>query len=351
VAALRALQQEVTTAAMRVAADIQANACKVLNAGCFAAGTKLWTPLGYRHVEEIQPGEYVYARAEHDSYGPIAAKVVEAKFERTGRILHLHLPGGKLIRTTPDHPFFVCNHGWTAAGALQPGDHIRTDGGWVSIAEVYDTGEYEPVYNLRVAEYHTYFVGAEGWGFAAWAHNTYINVAFGTFPGLRTFAAQHNAKIWEQWTPGDFGIPDSQPWNPTDTTGGTGSLFASAVRTAIQRSRLIYFKVTGFNLVEWYGRYLQAGPTFPIGSRTAWEAYQLVFQPDYAYRHPAMRFVAGTETMAYDQFRSYTIHVLESAARQEKERNPDWQTQLTSTQAIRSLIGLFDYTVEMVAAL
>jgi hypothetical protein len=29
------------------------------------------------------------------------------------------------------------------------------------------------VYNCRVAEYHTYFVGDEGWGFSVWAHNSY----------------------------------------------------------------------------------------------------------------------------------------------------------------------------------
>jgi hypothetical protein len=29
------------------------------------------------------------------------------------------------------------------------------------------------VYNGRVAEYHTYFVGDEGWGFSLWAHNSY----------------------------------------------------------------------------------------------------------------------------------------------------------------------------------
>src|SRR5581483_3096131 len=32
---------------------------------------------------------------------------------------------------------------------------------------------WETVYNLRVADYHTYFVGAPEWGFAVWAHNEY----------------------------------------------------------------------------------------------------------------------------------------------------------------------------------
>jgi hypothetical protein len=27
------------------------------------------------------------------------------------------------------------------------------------------------VYNLRVADWHTYFVGCDEWGFSVWAHN------------------------------------------------------------------------------------------------------------------------------------------------------------------------------------
>jgi hypothetical protein len=36
-----------------------------------------------------------------------------------------------------------------------------------------DTGEYEVVYNLRVSEFPTYFVGAEDWRCSVWTHNTY----------------------------------------------------------------------------------------------------------------------------------------------------------------------------------
>jgi hypothetical protein len=38
---------------------------------------------------------------------------------------------------------------------------------------VRDTGREEAVYNCRVAEYHTYFVGDDEWGFSLWAHNSY----------------------------------------------------------------------------------------------------------------------------------------------------------------------------------
>jgi hypothetical protein len=40
------------------------------------------------------------------------------------------------------------------------------------VEAVRNLGEEAPVYNLRVADYHTYFVGRSKWGFSVWAHNT-----------------------------------------------------------------------------------------------------------------------------------------------------------------------------------
>jgi len=77
-----------------------------------------------------------------------------------------------VIRTTAEHPFWVYNRGWQTAGELRPGDALLGhDGGRTAVEEVLDTGESETVYNLRVADYHTYFVGRRAWGFSAWAHN------------------------------------------------------------------------------------------------------------------------------------------------------------------------------------
>jgi hypothetical protein len=79
-----------------------------------------------------------------------------------------------LIRTTGEHPFFEYTKGWTNAANLASGDRLATlDGRSVTVEEVFDTGMYETVYNLRVADWHSYFVGDEGWGFAVWAHNNY----------------------------------------------------------------------------------------------------------------------------------------------------------------------------------
>ncbi len=173
-ATMQAAAQALPTAEQQVIKDILANACLALNAGCFAAGTRLWTPDGYRNVEDIRPGERVWSRSEFDPAGPVEAKAVEAVFVRLGRILHLHFADGELIRTTPEHPFFVEGRGWTAAGALTAGDRVATRSGeWVPISEVFDTEQWEAVYNLRVADFHTYFVSEEGWGFTVWAHNDY----------------------------------------------------------------------------------------------------------------------------------------------------------------------------------
>jgi len=43
----------------------------------------------------------------------------------------------------------------------------------VAVEGVCDTGREEVVYNCRVAQYHTYFVGDAAWGFSVWAHNRY----------------------------------------------------------------------------------------------------------------------------------------------------------------------------------
>jgi len=79
-----------------------------------------------------------------------------------------------VIRTTPEHPFWVRGRGWVPAGELKLGELLSShDGQWVAVEDLLDTGEWETVYNLRVADYHTYFVGSREWQFSAWAHNLY----------------------------------------------------------------------------------------------------------------------------------------------------------------------------------
>ncbi|MCE9531913.1 MAG: HINT domain-containing protein [Planctomycetes bacterium] len=65
------------------------------------------------------------------------------------------------------------------------------DAGWSTVEEVFDTGEYERVYNLRVAEWHTYFVGGEGWSEAVWAHNTACIGSYGVLVATTGYEKHH----------------------------------------------------------------------------------------------------------------------------------------------------------------
>jgi hypothetical protein len=139
---------------------------------CFAAETPMKAFGGDRAIKDIQVGDLVLAAAEHNPHQPAEWKRVEEKFVTRARLCHL-LVNGQLIRTTGEHPFFAWNKWqWVGAKDLQPGDLLRThDDRLVAVDSVIDSGEEEEVYNLRVADYHTYFVGCEEWGWSAWAHN------------------------------------------------------------------------------------------------------------------------------------------------------------------------------------
>jgi filamentous hemagglutinin len=82
-----------------------------------------------------------------------------------------------------------------------PGDLLRThDGRHVPVESVRDAGETATVYNVRIEEYHTYFVGSPDWCFSLWVHNASYLPEEGpanSGPGrIRENAAQGAA--WEQ---------------------------------------------------------------------------------------------------------------------------------------------------------
>jgi len=141
---------------------------------CFAAGTPILTPTGSKAIEQLRAGDWILAAPEEDSEACPAARQVEATFSNHAPLLKLRI-GGQTIRTTTGHPLWVRGRGWTPANQLIPGDNLRThDGRWVVVDSVKDEQEEARVYNVRVSDYHTYFVGCEDWGFSVWAHNASV---------------------------------------------------------------------------------------------------------------------------------------------------------------------------------
>ena len=98
-------------------------------------------------------------------------------FQNYSPLLDLHV-GGRVIRTTVEHPFWVIGKGWTAAQQVVPGDLVLgADNEQTPVTLVDGPEEPAPVYNLEIEGYHTYLVGSTLWGFAAWAHNNELCAA------------------------------------------------------------------------------------------------------------------------------------------------------------------------------
>ena len=138
---------------------------------CFAGETPMRTEWGSIRADEVTVGTRLLSRDEYNMEGAVEAQEVEQVFVREGLITVLKVMG-QTIRSTAEHPFFVRAKGWAPLNQIRAGDAIWTEAsGWVTVESVEETGQWETVYNFRVAQHHTYFVGSEEWGFSVWAHN------------------------------------------------------------------------------------------------------------------------------------------------------------------------------------
>ena len=102
---------------------------------------------------------------------------------------------------TGEHPFWVKGKGWVGATFLEVGDLLSShDGQWVPVEAVNtDDRKVTTVYNLRVAEYHTYFVGCQEWGFSVWAHNLCNKAQFMDAMLNEGFSAENAGKAWSKY--------------------------------------------------------------------------------------------------------------------------------------------------------
>ena len=126
------------------------------------------------------------SRDEHDPSGAVQPKVVQEVFVGKGLAWQLQI-AGRVIKTTGEHPFYVKDRGWVACHELLVGDLLASENcGWLPVERSLDTGEWVTLYNFRVADSHTYFMGSDEWGFSVWVHNVcyfhYTNAA--NFAGI-----------------------------------------------------------------------------------------------------------------------------------------------------------------------
>ncbi len=126
---------------------------------CFIAGTVILTADGFVAIEEIKAGDLVWA--EDPETGEKTLKPVARTFvNESDELIHLSVAGDEII-TTPEHPFYVPQKGWTAAIQLRAGDLlVMQNGEYVVLEKIQHEILESPVnvYNFEVADFHTYFV-------------------------------------------------------------------------------------------------------------------------------------------------------------------------------------------------
>jgi hypothetical protein len=127
---------------------------------CFAAGTPVLMADGnWKKIEEVRAGDKVLSVTEHDAEGPVESKkVIQAYNNEPQKLLELYV-NGELIRCTYTHRFYARFKGWTPANELELGDQLKTPNGrWLNVSNKIFTDNIEPVFNIHVADNHTYFV-------------------------------------------------------------------------------------------------------------------------------------------------------------------------------------------------
>lgn len=124
---------------------------------CFAAGTLVWTSSGQMPIEAIQVGDVVLSQDVET--GELAYKPVVRTTIRPMEPLIKTRVGNDAFETSGGHLFWASGQGWSKARDLESGVLLHTIKGTVPVLSV-ESGTVAQTYNLVVADFNTYFVGA-----------------------------------------------------------------------------------------------------------------------------------------------------------------------------------------------
>ena len=117
---------------------------------------------GLLPIEDIQPGDLVWA-TDPDTGETTLKTVVRTFINESEELVHLTV-NGEEITTTPGHPFWVPQKGWTKAVHLRAGDRLQLlNGEYVVVEQIQHELLEAPVfvYNFEVEDFHTYYVGSD----------------------------------------------------------------------------------------------------------------------------------------------------------------------------------------------
>lgn len=130
---------------------------------CFVAGTLILTAEGLKRIEEIKADDRVFS-ADTETMMSGYKTVLETFVRRTNEIIHIFIENEE-ITTTVDHPFWVNGKGFVPAMNLVIGSELINDKGDIVCVENIrreTNRDGVEVFNFKVEDFHTYYVGENG---------------------------------------------------------------------------------------------------------------------------------------------------------------------------------------------
>ena len=127
---------------------------------CFVAGTKVAVENGYKNIEDIRIGDYVYSYNQETKTKELK-KVLETFIHQKDEIYTLKV-NNQLIHTTEEHPFYVIDKGWINTKKLKFNDKLLSiKTGPTNIQNMSKRNNKTYVYNFEVEDYHNYLITKE----------------------------------------------------------------------------------------------------------------------------------------------------------------------------------------------
>jgi len=156
-------------------------ACRLGNS--FIEGTLVSTPSGLTPIEEIEIGDLLYSYNEKTRELVTEEVIHLISGDKLHEIISFSVSGGEEISATDGHPFYIADEDarWLQAKDLDVGDLlVNRDGDKLPIVQLSSETRNSIVYNLTVANTHTFYVGEQN----LLAHNSTCRIPHRAKPRL-----------------------------------------------------------------------------------------------------------------------------------------------------------------------